>query len=64
MSDTNWVGVTPDPPRYTLEEASRELNKRTCAQDGHDFVHIVNGMGDLIRIDCGRCGRTWATVER
>jgi len=65
MADTNWVGVTPDPPnRYRLAEAKRELDKQTCANDGHDYEHTVTADGELLNIYCPRCGRSWAAVEK
>lgn len=48
-----------DEPRYTLGEARRELDRRQCNLQGHDFQIVVTGANHPSAISCNRCGRTW-----
>lgn len=51
-------------PRYTLAEAERELARRGCRLNGHEYEMLTNGFGDLIRVTCGQCGKSWDVTER
>lgn len=44
------TGIVPPPPE-------------NCLVHGHDYEHIVTGAGDLIKITCPTCGRTWKVEE-
>jgi hypothetical protein len=54
-----------DEPRYTLDEAQRELARRECGMFGHNFdVQIIYGNGDPQVVMCSRCGKTWNVEKR
>lgn len=48
--------------RYTLVEAQAELARRKCVRHGHDYNHLRDLGGTLIRIVCSRCGKAWTVV--
>lgn len=54
----------PDPPEptYTLDEAKRELARRECALQGHDFDVVVD-LNEPARFYCSRCGTSWAVQQ-
>ena len=50
--------------RYTLAEARQLLAERECAGRGHDLDQVRNGAGDSVAVFCGRCGLSFAPVDR
>lgn len=34
-----------------------------CASIGHDYTHMINSYGELLRVVCIRCQRSWNTEE-
>jgi len=49
--------------RLTMEEWQRRQAEVDCARHGHDYEHIVNMAGELLRLVCARCGRAWGVIE-
>lgn len=47
--------------RYTLDEARVELGRRDCAGFGHDWHHVTTHGGELVRVVCERCGKSYRT---
>lgn len=50
-------------PTYTLAEAQAVLARRECNRYGHEYAHISEFGGALIRIICDRCGKAWTAAE-
>jgi hypothetical protein len=45
---------------YTLDEAVRELDRRACVAQGHEFDVISTGEGEPVKLLCDRCHRSWS----
>jgi hypothetical protein len=48
--------------RYTLTEARQVFAKQECMRSGHDYDHIMQGDGELQKLVCSRCGRSWTVT--
>lgn len=55
--------MSTESERLTRAEWERRVALEGCAQWGHEYEHIINLAGDLIRITCYRCGKTWKVEE-
>lgn len=52
-----------DEPRYTLDEARRELARRECGYHGHDYETTVRPNHEPVTFFCNRCGKTWGATR-
>lgn len=47
-----------------LDEAKRIVAEHECGAHGHDFEHIVDRLGNPLRIGCDRCHRSWNVEQK
>lgn len=48
-----------------VEDAVRRKDReQMCSNQGHEFDFIANGLGDLLRVSCTRCPKTYVVTER
>lgn len=52
-----------DEPMFTLDGAAREIARRECALNGHDYNVVTTMELGPVSLACERCGASWKVEQ-